>query len=452
LTARIGMSGEAVVLSRWLVPAAAASATTAAFCKQFTPLYHLHSTIIFVAAAFISSLLIPPVGKKRPAPFMRAQSTTLALLGLWVCASVSYVLFARHTVPPTYLAGFLLLSGFFVPFGVMASTSLRTIAIVFLAMALIDVFYLVRYVAYFGFLFPPQNLVDQFQFPRGFGDIFGVSADPEADRLDIYLTLYQSVGRTVALGALGLLLLAGDGWRRRSAAWFLIAGALVLILWIGARGAALGLIAAICVSVFVGRSLSVRKLIPLFVAGLLTSVALVTAVKVGLDVNIPVIDRTVDEIRYPTDRERGALLGHLFRKLWQEPSSLALGRGLGMFPVELGRRTPNWLFDRETELSYPHNIILEALYETGIGGMMFLIVLMAIPILRARAICTSLDAGELFVLQTYAFYLASMMVSGALTYSYDFYFMIGLAVGTLHRPTEAFDANAVSGLVDAKTA
>jgi hypothetical protein len=443
---------KTVLLSPWLLPVAAASATTAAFCKQFTPLYYLHSTIIFVAAVFTSFLLMLPVWNFRPAPFARAQTTVLALLGLWACASLSYVLFVRHIVPPTYLAGFLLFSGFFVPVGVMASTSLRTIAIMFLAMALVDLFYLVRYVAYFGFLFPPQNLVDQFQFPKGFGDIFGVSADPEADRLDVYLTLYQSVGRFVALGSLGFLLLAGDGWRHRSVAWILVAAALALILWIGARGAALGLIAAISVSVFVGRRLSVRKLIPLFVAGLLASVALLTAVKVGFNVNIPVIDRTVDEIVHPTERERSALLRHLFRKLWQEPSSMVLGRGPGMFPVELGRRTPNWLFDRGTELSYPHNIILEALYETGIVGMTFLIALIAIPLLRARAIWTSLGGAELFVLQTYVFYLASMMVSGALAYSYDFYFVVGLAVGTVRRPAEGLDAKTVQGPSDAKTA
>jgi hypothetical protein len=444
-TLTVEMSDENARLQRWLMPAAAASATTAAFCKQFTPLYHLHSTIIFVVAAFTLSLMILPVLKLRPMTLVRSRAIAVALLGLWACAGVSYVLFARQIVPPTYLAGFFLLSGFFVPVGLMASNSLRTVAVLFLAMALIDLFYLARYVAYFGFLFPPEQLVDQFQFPKGFGDIFGVSIDPEADRVDLYITLYQSVGRFVGLGSLALLFLVGNEWGRRVAACIAMAMGLAVILWIGARGAALGLVAAVSTSIFVNRGLPLRKRFLVFGVGLLVGVALLITMKIGFNSSIPAIDRTVDEILHPNERQRGAILGHLVQVLRHEPSSVILGRGLGMFPVELGRKTPNWLFDRGTELSYPHNIVLEALYEAGIGGTICLIVLLAIPIWRARTMQASLGTGQVFVLQTYVFYLASMMVSGALAYSYDFYFVLGLAVGSLRSPAEALDANAVSG-------
>jgi hypothetical protein len=66
--------------------------------------------------------------------------------------------------------------------------------------------------------------------------------------------------------------------------------------------------------------------------------------------------------------------------------------------------------------------------------MISLIVLLMIPIRRAMR--TSLTPDQLFVLQTYFFHLASVMVSGALAYSYDFYFVLGLAVGSLPRQAE----------------
>lgn len=106
-----------------------------------------------------------------------------------------------------------------------------------------------------------------------------------------------------------------------------------------------------------------------------------------------------------------------------------------MFPVELGQPAPDWLIARSVAV-YPHNIILEALYEIGIGGTAFLILLLIIPIRKAHAILASLSRTELFIFQLYVYHLASLMVSGALAYSYDFYFVLGLTVGALHERTD----------------
>ncbi|MGB8400211.1 O-antigen ligase family protein [Bradyrhizobium sp.] len=433
-------SREPAPLSAWLFPAAAIAATTTAFCKQFTPFYHFHSTIIFVVAAFVSSLLILPVWKLRPELFQKARSTAIVTLCIWACTALSYLLFARHSVPPTYLAGLVLFSGFFMLVGVAASGSPRSIAVIFVMIAIIYLIYLARYVQHFGFLFPPKSLVDQFDFPDLFGDIFGLSSDPEADRVDLYVTQYQNVGRFLALGALAATMLIGNVRRRWVLGWMLVAATFVMVLWVGGRGALLAL--AVSISIAVGRSRPVKTLVLIVATALLASGALLVLAKVNFYIGIPVIDRTIDEIQHPNPRLRGPILEYLFAKLKDEPYSIILGRGLGMFPVELGRPTPDWLIARPIT-GYPHNVILEALYEIGIGGMALFIVLIMIPIKRAWAIWASLNQDEFFVFQLYIFHLALLMVSGALAYSYDFYFVLGLTIGTLRQAAGGVSKKAV---------
>lgn len=88
-------------------------------------------------------------------------------------------------------------------------------------------------------------------------------------------------------------------------------------------------------------------------------------------------------------------------------------------------------------------MILEALYEIGIGGAALFIVLIVIPIRRAWAIGEDLNPGELFVVRLYIFYLTSLMVSGALEYSYDFYFVLGLTIGVLPQLADGASTKAI---------
>jgi hypothetical protein len=61
---------------------------------------------------------------------------------------------------------------------------------------------------------------------------------------------------------------------------------------------------------------------------------------------------------------------------------------------------------------------------------------------HGRAISRDFTREETFALELYLFHLVSLVISGALAYSYDFYFILGLTIGTLrwgsvgnHQPT-----------------
>jgi hypothetical protein len=175
--------------------------------------------------------------------------------------------------PPTYLVGFFLFSGFFILLRVGAAGPPRTIAVMLAAIALTYLVYIGRYVLHIGFLFPSQSLVDQFNFLYGIGDIFGLSSDPEADRIDLYVTQYQNVGYFLALGELAALMLVGNGVRWRVLAYTLVAAALALVLWVRARRATLELVVSI--SIFFGRR-TVRTLMLLVAAVIIVAVGLLS--------------------------------------------------------------------------------------------------------------------------------------------------------------------------------
>ncbi len=106
------------------------------------------------------------------------------------------------------------------------------------------------------------------------------------------------------------------------------------------------------------------------------------------------------------------------------------GRGLGMFPVDLGERPPNWLLSSDSASVYPHNPVLEALYELGVVGALLVIIVLVAPIIVVSRLPGGIDRCR-STLSFYFFFLVLEMVSGSLAYSYPFYFIYGVMLGRI---------------------
>jgi len=96
------------------------------------------------------------------------------------------------------------------------------------------------------------------------------------------------------------------------------------------------------------------------------------------------------------------------------------------------RLEQDWLL-RKTEgaRTYPHNIHLEMLYETGIAGLLIYTVLTLLPLVAAIKYWPLLSVQEKLTFAMYFFYLIVQELSGAFAVSYDFQFFLGLTIGII---------------------
>jgi hypothetical protein len=111
---------------------------------------------------------------------------------------------------------------------------------------------------------------------------------------------------------------------------------------------------------------------------------------------------------------------------------LLQGRGIGAYPIDEGVGPPDWLLKKtEGARTYPHNIHLEMLYETGIVGLLIYTVLTLLPLAAGIKYWPQLSVQEKLVISIYFFYFVSQELSGAFAVSYDFQLFLGTTIGII---------------------
>jgi len=113
-----------------------------------------------------------------------------------------------------------------------------------------------------------------------------------------------------------------------------------------------------------------------------------------------------------------------------DPDYLLFGRGIGSYSIDEGFGPPTWLLDKGRK-HYPHNTLLEMLYETGITGLLIFSFLTILPLLIALSQWNKFCEQERAAISMYVFYLASSQLSGAFAYDYPFQFFFAIAVGVV---------------------
>jgi O-antigen ligase len=331
----------------------------------------------------------------------------------------------------THLFGILIFHALFMIFGFAAARGLKVIFMMFLGGAAIYAVVIVRYVIRFGDLMQGSYLTD----------IFGVG-----DRV-IYIAFHQKIGIWLALAALSALGLASSRIKR-----ILAIGALPLVLLfmfhIAARGA---LVALLCSLIFLmGAAFWVRsrKLALLGAAAAIVVAILASGIfyeyalhDKDIDPTAPdAISRTIREIQNPAVGLRQEIWTGTLHRILAEPNRLLLGRGIGMFPVDVGSGPPDWLL-HPTAASrvYPHNVLLEMLYETGIVGLLLFTFVALFPLVVALKRWHLLSLMQKSAVSMYVFQIVGSEFSGSFAFSYldPFFFALTVGIIALNRTENA---------------
>jgi O-antigen ligase len=120
------------------------------------------------------------------------------------------------------------------------------------------------------------------------------------------------------------------------------------------------------------------------------------------------------------------------QRIAADPKQIPFGRGVGAYPVDEGFGAPDWLLHpTEGSKYYPHDVYLEMLYENGAVGALLFTFLTLFPVIFALRRWGKLSDAEKSAIALYVFSLASVAISGAFAYSYDFQFFLGLAIGVV---------------------
>ena len=157
------------------------------------------------------------------------------------------------------------------------------------------------------------------------------------------------------------------------------------------------------------------------------------ALKAQIQPNPPdLISRTILEIQQRPPGMRLDIWSRAWERLVSRPDQLALGRGVGVFPIDEGAGPPDWLLKKtEGARTSPHNIHLEMLYETGIAGLLIYTVLTLLPLAAGIKYWPLLSVQEKHAFAMYFFYFVGQELSGAFAISYDFQFFLGLTIGII---------------------
>jgi O-antigen ligase len=401
---------------------AAAMATVATFAKSFVPFYLVGSTAIFVGASALASALVATNWRQIRDDATRAIGLVAALAALYGVLIVSYFLHTFGKVPATHLFGILVFHGLFLLFGFFAVRNLAAVFAVLAAYAASYLLVIAQYTIRFGDLMQGGYLHDIFNV--------GVPA--------ISITFHQNIGM-----AMGLAVLAGFCFAStRSRVLWGIAVALVLafLFHIAARTA---MAALLCALVFLlggylwtrSRSLATAGLAALVVAAVVAS---------GLFYQYAIRDRTVDEVapdavsrtirelQDPRPLFRMQIWLRAGQRIAADPAQLPFGRGVGAYPVDEGFGAPDWLLHpTEGSKYYPHDVYLEMLYENGVVGLLLFCYVTLFPLIFVLGRWGELPDAEKSAIAMYVFSLASVALSGAFAYSYDFQFFLGTAIGVV---------------------
>jgi O-antigen ligase len=252
------------------------------------------------------------------------------------------------------------------------------------------------------------------------------------------ITFHQNIGM-----ALGLAVLAGFAfasiWIRML--WGVaVALALLLLYHIAARTAIVGLVCAL--AFLLGGYLWTRS--RALAAASLVAVVLATALASGLFYEYAIRDKSVDEVapdavsrtirelQDPRPMFRMQIWLRAAQRIAADPSQLPFGRGVGAYPLDEGFGAPDWLLHpTEGSKYYPHDVYLEMLYENGVVGVLLFSYLTLFPVLFVFGRWGKLSDAEKAAMAMYVFSLASVAISGAFAYSYDFQFFLGMAIGVV---------------------
>ena len=164
-------------------------------------------------------------------------------------------------------------------------------------MAVIDLLYLSRRCDILGIFWSPEQLVEQFQFPKGFGDIFELALIPML-MSDTDMLINPS-GCFVGLGCLAILFFVGSKPQRRAAAWIAVGSGANRDPLDWSKGCGFRLVCRRLVTNFLfTANQGILFETDLLVSGavLFVGVTVLFAAKVGFNVSIPIVDRTIDEM------------------------------------------------------------------------------------------------------------------------------------------------------------
>jgi O-antigen ligase len=401
---------------------AAAMATVATFAKSFVPFYLIGSTAIFVASSALAGALVAVNWRQIRDDATRASGLVIALAALYGVLILSYLLHTLGKVPATHLLGILVFHGLFLVFGFFAVRALPAVFAVLMAFAAGYLVVIAQYVIRFGDLMQGGYLHDIFNV--------GVAA--------ITITFHQNIGM-----ALGLAVLAGFSFAFKGARmlWGVAVVLVLLLLFhIAARTAMVGLL---CALVFLlGGYLWTRS--RSLAAASLAAVVVSAAVASGLFYQYAITDRAVDEIapdaisrtirelQDPRPLFRMQIWLRAGQRIAADPARLPFGRGVGAYPVDEGFGAPDWLLHpTEGSKYYPHDVYLEMLYENGLVGMLLFTYLTLFPLVFVLGRWGELSDAAKAAMAMYVFSLASVAISGAFAYSYDFQFFLGIALGVI---------------------
>ena len=109
---------------------------------------------------------------------------------------------------------------------------------------------------------------------------------------------------------------------------------------------------------------------------------------------------------------------------------MLFGRGIGVYPITQGYGPPDWpLHKTVASRVYPHN--LEMLYETGIVGLLFFLILTLSPLVIALRGWASFSLVQKAAVSMYVFHLVESEFSGSFGFGYLDQFFFALTVGII---------------------
>jgi hypothetical protein len=418
---------------------AAAMATVATFAKSFVPFYLIGSTAIFVASSALASALVAGNWRQIRDDATRVTGLVVVLALLYGVVTAGYLVHSLGRVPATHLLGILAFHGLFLAFGFSAQRALPAVFAVLLAQAAAYLVIIAQYAIRFGDLMRGGYL----------HDIFNVGVG------SMVSTFHQNVGVALGLAVLAAFSFAST---RLRILWAVAAALTLMFLYhIAARTAMVGLV---CGLVFLlGGYLWTRS--RTFAAAALVAVVFATAVASGLFYEYAIQDKTVDEVapdaisrtirelQDPRPLFRMQIWLRARQRIAADPAQLPFGRGVGAYPVDEGFGAPDWLLHpTEGSKYYPHDVYLEMLYENGLVGVLLFAYLTLFPPIFVLGRWGELSDAEKAAVAMYVFSLASVALSGAFAYSYDFQFFLGMAIGVvaLNRSSVGRDARAPQAL------
>lgn len=396
--------------------------TTAAFAKTFVPFYRMGSTSIFVITCLLGLSLIAVRWREILSDAKFAKDLILTATAFYACVIGNYLVFSSGQVPASYLVGILAFHGLFLVFGFTAARSLSTVSIMLLLQGAIYVIVIVHYIIVYG---DPMH--------GGFlQDIFNIRVET------LSIALHQHIGNALSLALLAIL--GFESKRTRLSAFIATPLLLLFMFHIAARAALVALLTSLLFCF--GANLWVRsKRTAILLLAIVTISALVASRSFyafaiqDKDVTATASDaisRTIRELQSHDPGFRMQIWQRAWKRIEADPQYLLFGRGIGSYSIDEGFGPPTWLLDKSPK-HYPHNTLLEMLYETGITGLLIFSFLILLPLLIALSQWSKFCAQDKAAISMYVFYLASSQLSGAFVYDYSFQFFFAIAVGVVGR-------------------